>query len=441
MNTVKALILALLLSGGVLAGLAFVATDAYAQDDWDDDWDAEETLPVEIHGFAEAAVASRISDDKTQSDHIVLNEARFRLDLARYGDLADLYFKGDFTADQVNGGTHSVDTDIRQASIAIRASSWLDVKAGRQVLTWGTGDLVFLNDLFPKDWQSFFSGRDDEYLKAPANSLRLTFYAQAFNVDLVWTPTFEPDRFITGERLSFFSPMAGGLVSAESMGGPVVAADPSQKFENGELALRMFRNVKGYELALYAYTGFVKRPLAFDPVLGMPGYSELSVYGASVRGNLLGGVANVEGAFYDSRNDRDGTDPFTPNSEVRWLGGYERELFANFTMGLQYYAEWLQKYDEMLANSQAPQFEAEEIRHLATTRLMYRLRQQTVILMLFGFYSPNDEDGHLRPSISYKWSDAVAVTAGGNIMFGDDDTFFGQLEENNNAYFRIRYSF
>ena len=36
-----------------------------------------------------------------------------------------------------------------------------DLKIGQQVLTWGTGDYVFLNDLFPKDYQSFFSGRDD----------------------------------------------------------------------------------------------------------------------------------------------------------------------------------------------------------------------------------------------------------------------------------------
>ncbi|MFW6031595.1 MAG: hypothetical protein ACOC9T_03300, partial [Myxococcota bacterium] len=32
----------------------------------------------------------------------------------------------------------------------------------------GTGDLVFLNDLFPKDWRSFLLGRDLDYLKAPS---------------------------------------------------------------------------------------------------------------------------------------------------------------------------------------------------------------------------------------------------------------------------------
>ena len=37
-----------------------------------------------------------------------------------------------------------------------------DVKIGQQVLTWGTGDYVFLNDLFPKDYPSFFAGRSDD---------------------------------------------------------------------------------------------------------------------------------------------------------------------------------------------------------------------------------------------------------------------------------------
>ena len=69
-------------------------------------------------------------------------------------------------------------------------------------------------------------------------------------------------------------------------------------------------------------------------------------YGApAFAGNLLGGIANIEGAYYDSRDDRDGTDPLIRNSEIRGLAGYERELVANFMLGLQYYLEWLQNYD------------------------------------------------------------------------------------------------
>ncbi|MCK5711108.1 MAG: hypothetical protein KAI25_00160, partial [Hyphomicrobiaceae bacterium] len=159
--------------------------------------------PVEIHGFGELAVASRFLADPVISDDFVLAEARFRLDLSHYTDLAELSFKVDLVADDV---IDDVVIDIRQAVITLHASSWLDVRAGRQVLTWGTGDLIFLNDLFPKDFVSFFIGRDTEYLKAPSDALKASVFTRYLNLDLVYTPSFDADRFIDGKRISFFDP-------------------------------------------------------------------------------------------------------------------------------------------------------------------------------------------------------------------------------------------
>ena len=42
--------------------------------------------------------------------------------------------------------------DLREANFILTPASLMDVKAGRQILTWGTGNLIFINDLFPKDW-------------------------------------------------------------------------------------------------------------------------------------------------------------------------------------------------------------------------------------------------------------------------------------------------
>lgn len=404
--------------------------NAWAQEGWDE-------RVVEIHGFVEAAAAGRVPSDRTKLDRLILGEARFRLDLSHYGDRSELTFKGDLTAD---GVSREMDIDIRQAAISLHLTEWLDLRAGRQVLTWGTGDLVFLNDLFPKDFVSFFIGREDEFLKAPSNALKFSVYAGPINFDIVWTPIFEPDRFITGERLSFFDPSTSGLVSATSMRQPLESLLPSKKFSNGEFAGRIFRTLSGYELSLYGYVGFTKQPLAFDLADTVATHSRLGVYGASARGTWLGGVANLEGAYYDSADD-EGSDPNVPNSQFLGLAGYERELIANLTMGLQYYLEWTQDHDELVANSATPQFEPNEIRHTVTTRLTYRLRQETLMFSLFGFFSPSDEDGHLRPSLTYKWSDAVTLTAGANIMLGDDAAFFGQLKDNSNAYIRLRYSF
>lgn len=419
---------------GIVAGLMFGVTDrVFAQDDWDEEGEA----PVEIHGFVEGAMGGRVVDDPSTPDDALLNEARFRLDLAHYLDRTELYFKGDFVADGVSDDTR---VDIRRAAVLLRLADWLDVVAGRQVLTWGTGDLVFLNDLFAKDFVSFFVGRDDEFLKAPSNSLKATVYTAAANLDFVWTPTFTSDEFINGERLSFNRPPAPDSL-ASMPASPIVASYPDGSWENGEFAARLYRRLKGYELAAYAYAGFWKQPTAIDTTTMMPTFAELTVFGASARGNLLGGIANVEGAYYDSREDADGSDPLRPNSQARGLVGYERELFSNFTTGLQYYGEWTVDYDSLVANLPDGYPVPDDARHLVTVRLTHRLMRQTLSLSLFGFYSPNDEDGHIRLAATRDWNDTVALTIGANVMWGDSDSFFGQLEDNSNAYLRVRASF
>jgi hypothetical protein len=63
-------------------------------------------------------------------------------------------------------------------------------------------------------------------------------------------------------------------------------------------------------------------------------------------------------------------------------------------------------------------------------------------LSLFVFFSPDELDTYIRPRITYKIIDPLAIVIGANLMFGRDDyTFFGQLEQNTNVYARLRYSF
>ena len=67
---------------------------------------------------------------------------------------------------------------------------------------------------------------------------------------------------------------------------------------------------------------------------------------------------------------------------------------------------------------------------------------QTVKLDMFTFYSPSDEDGYVRPKISYDWTDNLNLTLGGNVFFGEPKhTEFAQMEDNSNVYFRMRYSY
>ena len=56
------------------------------------------------------------------------------------------------------------------------------------------GDLIFINDVFAKDYRSFFVGRDDQYLKAPQNAIRAEYYNPLGALSFVWTPASELRR-------------------------------------------------------------------------------------------------------------------------------------------------------------------------------------------------------------------------------------------------------
>lgn len=385
---------------------------------------------AELHGFIDARGGIRTGNDPYQRDTSLL-ESRLQLALEHYGEQIALQVRGDMLYDNV-AAHHTPDLetgegafDLREATLAFSPTEIVDVKLGRQILTWGTGDLLFINDLFPKDWQSFFTGRDEEYLKAPSDALLISLFPEFANIDLVYTPRFDSDRHLTGERLSFYG----------FTGEPTETDKPDRWFEDHEFSLRLSRNLAGYELAAYGYYGYWKSPVPGSEKAVFP---RLNVYGASLRGDLKGGIFNLEGGYYDSRDENDGG----PHSELRILAGYERELAKELTGSLQFYLEQMQDYDAYQQSFSAGEPVREENRQVWTLRLTKQLLSQKLTLSLFNYWSPTDEDYYLRPQVRYKLTDAWLLTCGGNLFGGDQShTFFGQLEDNTNIYAGARYSF
>jgi hypothetical protein len=394
-------------------------------------------LALSLHGFVEGAGGFRLKDDPAQARDATMEEVRLQVELSQDGPAdSRLFFKADLLGDGVE---ERWDTDLREFYLDFSPVRILDIRAGRQIITWGTGDLIFINDLFPKDFVSFFIGRSLEYLKVGSDAVKFSLYPGLFSLDLVAVPHFTTSEVPQGERLSFFNPFTNQIaVLDESLPVRKPAATPA----NTELALRLYRTFGSYEGALYGFRGFFKEPVGMDPAGGTLFFPKLSVYGASMRGPFLQGVANFEFGYYDSREDRPGTNPLIENASLRYLLGYERELWTNFFVRAQYYLVQMLKYGAYKASLPPGAPEMKEYGHLLFLRLTRLLRYQTVELSFVGFYSPSDEDGMVNPQISYKITDWLSAVSGVNVFFGKMDfTQFGQLEKNDNLYLRLRASY
>ncbi|MDP0561009.1 MAG: hypothetical protein QS721_01215 [Candidatus Endonucleobacter sp. (ex Gigantidas childressi)] len=406
-------------------------SDYLGDDNWTSSWEDDTASPWYCKGFIESAYGRRLQNDYAISKSDTLSEIRGRLEIEYTSDSFHLNAKVDALHDDVLKNSK---WQPRELFLSFSPTDRMDIKAGRQIMTWGTGDYVFLNDLFPKDWQSFFSGRSDEYLKAPSDSLKASWFADRFSVNLVWSPKFTPDNTLTGERFSFFSPVADGNIA------PDPALNPKEP-SGGTWSARLTTSYQDIEYVFYGYKGYWTMPLGINNQ-GRMIYPKMNSFGASLRTAVGKGLLSSEFSWYDSQEDRKGSDLNIPNSQLRWLLGYEQEVVANLTASVQYYLESTQNYAALKENSPHPQYLPTQHRQLLTLRLSWLTLQQKLIWSIFTFWSPSDRDAYLKPSITYRVNDNWSVATGANIFCGNEKyTFFGQHENNSNAWIRVRFSY
>ena len=404
------------------------------------------TAEVRIDGFLQGLYGGRVDNDNPTETEYTASETRMQLRAEHFGDGVEFFGRLDFIYDGALANEY--DWELREGYMKFRLGNNFDFKIGRQILTWGTGDLIFINDVFAKDYRSFFVGRDDQYLKAPQNAFRVEYYNPIGSFTVVWSPRFEPNRLPTGRRLSYYSPIYKGSSNIVGTGiDPVFefgAMEPESEFKNGEIAFRYSRRVAGFRFSGYAYHGFYKNPMGMVMTDDgpMPYYPELNIFGASLRGAKLGGILWLEGGYFDSQDDPDGDDPMVPNSSLTGMIGYERQVATNLTVNVQWQADYMMDHEIYQSQMAGATFIRDEVRHLVTSRMTKLLMNENLTLSSFVFYSPTDEDLYWRLSATYKYTDELAIAVGGNMFAGEyESTEFGQFQKNDNVYVKVTYGF
>jgi hypothetical protein len=406
----------------LLIALTFIFRTAWSQDfSW--------------HGFLQANYSVRttgLSPDSNRTDFLWAGH-RLQLKFAASEGMARAFAKLDLFQNALDKEN---ELEIREAYLDYSTGAF-DFRIGRQIITWGLGDLLFINDVFPKDWQAFFFGRPVEYLKVGSDGVKTTFTSPLISVELAMTPVFEPDNLPASQDFFLYDPLSAIADRSENK--------PSSNLENTQQAARVYGYFGGYELTLYAYRGFFQVASVLpDSTLTslILFYPKQSVYGSSLRKSIYNGILSLEYGFSDSRQDRKGTNPFVPNSFHKLLLGYQRQGWSDFSYSLQFYGELMTDHSQYRSNLPVGAYTQDEFRHLITLRLTQLLKYQTWKLSFFGFFSPSDNDYYLIPEVQYKFSDGLWVLLGANFFGGlKETTFFGQFDRNDNVYATLRYEF
>ncbi|MCK4376261.1 MAG: hypothetical protein KAX19_13065, partial [Candidatus Brocadiae bacterium] len=89
-------------------------------------------LPVPVHGFSETRIGPRVVDDGDQPGSFSLAESRLRLETDPFYGGLQFNLKADFICDFVVTESR---IELREANAAFSPFGFMDVKAGRQILT------------------------------------------------------------------------------------------------------------------------------------------------------------------------------------------------------------------------------------------------------------------------------------------------------------------
>lgn len=395
---------------------------------------------VDFQSFAIGTYTARVGNDwpeTSEGRRFLLAEERLRFELNLWTDVAEteILVKLDGVHDWV---ANEFSLDLREAYLDFTTGK-ADFRFGRQIATWGVGDLLFINDVFPKDWVSFFSGRPLEYLKVGVDALRGRYTSDILNAELLLIPQFEPDTLPTPMRFFLHDEFTAISNRDEQL--------PDSGFDDPELALRLYRRIGDYDISFYTYHGYWRSPSqqADDPV--NPAwvthfFPALSTYGLSAQAQALRGVVSLEAGYYDSRDDRAGNITAIPNSQARFLVGYQKQLSEDVTLGFQYYVEIMMDYTEYESALTAGFVQLNKYHDIATVSVRRFLKHQTWELAIFAFYSPAERDYLIQPRAVYRISDTFSTVLGANLFGGKrNTTFFGQFDRNDNLYLTLRYDF
>ncbi len=377
----------------------------------------------EIRGFLQAHAAARLGGVECTPGTVCdtpFNEQRLQLKVEESGLEGSLGYatKLDLLND---AALNNSDLDVRELYADYNTERFT-LRAGRQVITWGVADLLFINDTFPKDWVSFFGGLPLEYLKRGSDALRLDLYPDFADVQILLAD-FRKDRLPDRDRFV----LPGPDISA--------ALDEPSELEAG---LRVSRYFGSWDAAFYLSRTHFRAPALTEWGGEFP---RLNAYGASLSGPLWNGVLSLEAGYYDSVEDRKGTEPAVENSQTRLLAGYSRQIAEDTTFGVQGYAEWMHDHDAYRRTLPAGFSERDQLRTVATLRFTQFHLHQTLRLSLFAFWGVSEGDGYFIPSVRYAFSDALWGEVGANLFMGDRSGEFGVLGDNDNIYATLRYAF
>ena len=317
----------------------------------------------------------------------------------------------------------------------------VDLRIGKQQIIWGKADGVFITDIVsPKDLSEFLL-RDFDEIRMGITSLKADYYIGDNTFEFVWVPVFTPTK-MPGKNSIWYPKMHFPVtpVFDYSQGKVDSRLDNSEVFAKfSALTSAVDFEIMGGYMWDDDPTMHITRTI--DPDTHRPGltvtprHHRLGLAGGSFSTTLGGFVLRGEGAYYNGKyfnsEDTTLTDGTVKKDYLHYLIGIDYTLW-NIHLSSQFVQQAILGYEELMMN--------DEYENTITFLASRDFLRETLRLELFSYIGLNNSDALIRPKVIYDLADGFELLLGANIFVGDEGRF-GQYNDNDMIYTKVKYSF
>ncbi len=408
----------------IWATLLLLSSLAYAQSE-------EEKPKLEINGFVRNFTGVLLAPPNEYS--IIQNtlNLEFRLQSDKFALYANpYYFQYPNKADEFR---------LREAYVDIYLEKF-DFRLGKQQIVWGQADGVFITDIVsPLDLTDFLM-RDFNEIRIGVNAAKINYYpSYDHSFELVWMPSFTPTVFPTDiwqPQMEFPAPP-----TFDNSNTTVPF-----NLESSEVFLKYSLSKSWADIQLMgAYTWDDAPSMHVTPiappnpnapgVLIKPEHHRMALAGMSFNTQVADFVIRGEGAYYFDKHyqttDPTAVDFLVQKNYINYVVGLDKTI-GDWKFSTQFIQRVIIDYDEQIRD--------DEVDNMATLLISKSMFRETVRLEWFSYHGLTNNDALMRIRGFYYPHDAVSLELGAN-MFTGTQGMFGQYNDNDMAYVRIKYNF
>lgn len=323
---------------------------------------------------------------------------------------------------------------LREAYLYYGKSSW-EIRAGRQIITWGIADAMRITDIIsPMDFTEFLT-QDYDDIRIPVNGARIKYTRPKWSAEAILIPVSSFFELSTDNE----NPWAVSLPGISMPYSISSGNTPKKQFRNVEYGGRIGAYLNGIDFSVCALRTWNKMPV-FHKTITENGsllcegeYRHMTMLGSDLSVPLGKFVVRVEAAEYFGEAQEPVINaPIITRNSTNALIGLDWYAGNDWQLGIQYSHKYI--------SGDLSGISSYRNSGMATVRISKDLLRNTLNLSTFAYIDVANGGVYNRLSADYALTDQIHAFLGYDLFHADKGQF-AMYNRNSEAWIKLKYSF